>query len=160
MYVDKMFRPDEVHLETVSDEILVVNLLDKDDKVTTMALVYRSPSSTPENNRKINQAIGELSKLRTNNLVIMGDFNHKEIVWETLEGKGDEQDEFIDCIVDNNLWQHVEENTRFRGTNKPSRLDLVFTSDERLLENLVYESGLGKSDHAVLSFTIQGEAGQ
>jgi hypothetical protein len=160
MYVDKMFRPDEVHLETVSDEILVVNLLDKDDKVTTMALVYRSPSSTPENNRKINQAIGELSKLRTNNLVIMGDFNHKEIVWETLEGKGDEQDEFIDCIVDNNLWQHVEENTRFRGTNKPSRLDLVFTSDEHLLENLVYESGLGKSDHAVLSFTIQGEAGQ
>ena len=159
LFVDKKYKPDEITLTTKAEEVLVVNLTDKENEKITVALLYRSPSSTNANNTKMNKVISEIVKLKSKSIVIVGDFNHKEIDWDTLEGQGDEQDNFLDCIVENNLWQHVHENTRFRGTNKPSKLDLVFSNEEYTVEDMVLESGLGKSDHAVIRFFIQGEAG-
>ena len=47
------------------------------------------------------------------------------------------------------------ENTRARGTNDPSLLDLVLCYDNMLINHLEYHSPLGKSDHSVICFNYQ-----
>ena len=87
---------------------------------------------------------------------MMGDFNLPNIDWESWNNKSDNietQDyKFIQCIQDNCLYQHVNKPTRWRGTDTPHVLDLVFTNEENMISELGYLSPLGKSDHCVLQF--------
>jgi len=57
------------------------------------------------------------------------------------------------------LFQHVHEFTRFRNGQQPSCLDYVFTSEDNVVQDLQYESPLGKSDHVVLTWnsTVHAE---
>jgi len=50
------------------------------------------------------------------------------------------------------LFQHVHEFTRFRNGQQPSCLDYVFTSEDNVLQDLQYQSPLGKNDHVVLTW--------
>jgi len=45
--------------------------------------------------------------------------------------------------------------TRFRGDATPHILDLVFTNNENMIENLKYLPGLGSSDHLCISFNME-----
>ena len=82
----------------------------------------------------------------------------KGINWEDMSCPDQEltslNHQFIECIRDCFFFQHVAEPTRQRGTDNPSTLDLIFTNEENMIENLVYEAPLGKSHHAVLHFTF------
>ena len=49
----------------------------------TIGVVYRCPNITKQNNEKIHNAISEVSK---GDCIIMGDFNHGTIKWDTLQG--------------------------------------------------------------------------
>ena len=62
------------------------------------------------------------------------------------------ESEFIECLRDAFLIQHVREPTRSRPGQRPSILDLVLTNEEQMVSNLTYLSLQGKSDHAVLTF--------
>ena len=53
--------------------------------------------------------------------------------------------------------QWVTENTRFRGENKPSRLDLLFTKGINLETDINNECPFGRSDHVVLEIEIKGD---
>ena len=59
--------------------------------------------------------------------------------------------------MNNKMIQWVTENTRFRGEDKPSRLDILFTKGINLETNINYECPFGKSDHAVLKIEIKGD---
>jgi hypothetical protein len=52
------------------------------------------------------------------------------------------------------LIPHVNKPTRWRGTDTPHVLDLVFTNEENMVSELEYLSPLGKSDHCVLCATF------
>ena len=47
----------------------------------TIGVVYRCPNITKQNNENIHNAISEVSK---GDCIIMGDFNHGNIKWDTL----------------------------------------------------------------------------
>ena len=66
----------------------------------TIGVVYRFPNITKLNNEKIHNAISEVSK---GNCIIMGDFNHGNIQWDTLQYTG----ECICVIHYNFLIQHI-----------------------------------------------------
>lgn len=69
----------------------------------------------------------------------MGDFNYRTINWTNWISEappGHISHEFIECIRDSFLHQHVQNDTRFRGSVCPSNLDLVFSNDELLTEDL------------------------
>ena len=51
--------------------------------------------------------------------------------------------------------QLVTENTRFRGEDKPSKLDLLFTKRINLETDINYECPFGRSDHVVLEIEIK-----
>ena len=58
--------------------------------------------------------------------------------------------------MDNILTQWVED-IKYRENEEPSRLDLVFTKEPEILENLVYKSPLRKSDHVLNESNLKGE---
>ena len=58
---------------------------------------------------------------------------------------------FMDAIDDAFLTQHVMENTRVRGQDNPSCLDLILTESEDSSNSVEYCSPLGSSDHCILT---------
>ena len=75
----------------------------------TIGVVYRCPNITKQNNQKIHNAISEVSK---GDCIIMGDFNHGHIKWDSLQSTGVEDQRFLCLLQDNFLTQHVLEPTR------------------------------------------------
>lgn len=59
---------------------------------------------------------------------------------------------FIESIRDCFLYQHVISPTRGRGSDNPSVIDLVLTSEEEIISELNINPPLGKSDHSVIDF--------
>ena len=152
LFADKKLNAEEIKINSTAEEVLAIKIDTEKGNSLIVALMYRSPSSTSENNKKIRQAIEEITNMDGSDIIIMGDFNYKEINWEREKGMGKEQDKFIACIQQSLLTQHVKDVTRFRGNDKPSRVDLVLTSDEDMLGEIEIQSPLGKSDHSVLVF--------
>ena len=77
-----------------------------------------------------------------------GDFNYPSVTWETLET--DTQDEeFLDLVNDCYLIQHLNAPTR-----DSSVLDLVFSSENGMLEVLLVKEHLGNSDHNIITLDI------
>ena len=127
-----------------------------------VALVYRSPSSPMENNLKLLENIKWIqSQYKPSHFLLFGDFNFPNINWEMgtcTDGEEAIASRFLDTINDSFLFQHVLGNTRFRGSQQ-SRLDLIFTNEEEMIESIEKASPPGKSDHMSLkwNFTVRGK---
>ena len=60
------------------------------------------------------------------------------------------ESKFCDCLRDEGLFQHVTLPTRARISTRSNKLDLVVTNERGMVDSILYESPLGKSDHSVL----------
>ena len=47
---------------------------------------------------------------------------------------------------------HVEGYTRTRESSEPRIIDLIFTNEDDMVDRIVHESPLGRSDHCALLF--------
>ncbi|XP_060556788.1 uncharacterized protein LOC132717356 [Ruditapes philippinarum] len=122
-----------------------------------VGLVYRSPNSSAENNVAINEMISALNNETQSRVVVMGDFNYRDIDWKHWISSAPENHvshEFIEAVRGSYLHQNIEFYTRYRNGQRPSTLDLVFSSEELLVNNIEHFSPLGKSDHIVITFGI------
>ncbi|MEW8548045.1 MAG: reverse transcriptase family protein, partial [Candidatus Thiodiazotropha sp.] len=118
-----------------------------------LGAIYRSPSSN-DSCDIINRLISEAASLG-HNLLITGDFNMKDINWEnytTIHNETHYEYEFIECLRDNFLFQHISDFTRIRDNQTPNILDLVITKDEHDIENITILPSLGVSDHVLIKF--------
>ena len=80
----------------------------------------------------------------------MGDFNHGNIKWDTLQSTGIEDSTFLCLVQDNFLTQHVLEPTRAARV-----LDIVLSSQKESVDNVVIKEPSGSSDHNQLHFNIK-----
>ena len=91
-------------------------------------------------------------------MLITGDFNYPDIDWGSWipnrDNPENEEFQFIESLRDTYLYQHVNQNTRGRGSDTPHLLDLVLTSEEGMVDDIQYEAPLGKSDHCILRFDL------
>ena len=73
----------EVQLKEKADcnEAILCKLVTGHTTVT-IGVVYRCPNITKQDNEKLHNAISEVSK---GDCIIMGDFNHGNIKWDTLQ---------------------------------------------------------------------------
>ena len=113
----------------------------------TIGVVHRCPNITKQNNEKIHDAISEVSK---GHCIIMGDFNHGNIKWDTQQSTGVEDQQFLCLVQDNFLTQHVLEPTRAARV-----LDIVLSSQKEFVDNVVIQEPLGSSNHNQLHFNIK-----
>ena len=112
-----------------------------------VGVIYRCPNITKESNEKIQNAIREVSN---GDCIVMGDFNHGNIQWDTLESTWVEDQQFMCLIQDNFLTQHVLQPTRGARV-----LDLVLSSKKEFVVNVKIQEPLGSSDHNQLHFNIK-----
>jgi hypothetical protein len=113
---------------------------------TLFGICYRPPDSKAEDDEGLFQI---LSSVSNEPVVIMGDFNFPTINWELHSADEGKSIKFVECVEDCFLWQHVDKATR--GDNV---LDLVFSSEKNMIENLKVEEPFGTSDHCVIRYEV------
>ena len=147
LYIKETIPAYEVQLQEEADcnEAICCKLVTGHTTVT-IGVVYRCPNITKQNNEKIHNAISEVSK---GDCIIMGDFNHGNIKWDTLQSTGVEDQQFLCLIQDNLLTQHVLEPTRATRV-----LYIVLSSQKELVDNVKIKEPLGSSDHNQMHFDI------
>ena len=148
MYIKDSIQAYELQMEKEAEceEAIWCNIATKNSTLT-IGLIYRSPNIRQEEDDKLHNAIKEISEREC---VIMGDFNHGHIQWKSLESVGRDDQQFLFLIQDCFLTQHVLEPTR--GGNV---LDLVFSSQNELVDNVKICEPLGSSDHNQIHFSIK-----
>ena len=148
LYFKESILAYEIKLEREAncDEAVWCNIV-TGNSTLTIGLVYRSPIINEEDNRKLQNAIKEVSK---GECIIMGDFNHGHIQWKSPESTRGEDQQFLLLNQDSFLTQHVLEPTR--GENV---LDLVLSSQNKLVDNVKIHEPLGNSDHNKIHFDIK-----
>lgn len=122
-----------------------LSTVEKSVKSIVIGLVYRSPNIGNDSNIKLNEII---EKMGRRHLILMGDFNYPNICWDTLTA-GRNSKGFLEVTQDSFLTQHVVEPTR--GSNI---LDLVFSSEEGMINTVLHVGRLGASDHDTLTFDL------
>ena len=110
LYIKENIPPYEVQLSEEADcnEDIWYKLVTEHTTVT-IGVVYRCPNITKQNNEKIYNAISEVSK---GDCIIMGDFNHGHIKWDTQQSTGVEDKTCLCLAQDAVFTQHVLEPTR------------------------------------------------
>ena len=120
--------------------------------------IYRSPTSSAssdKNNEDLNRLFTSISKVNYTHRCIVGDFNFKDInwsSWSTFHNEESKEQKFIETVRDCFYHQHNLENSRRRGSDEPSLIDLVFTDEAMQISEVHHQSPLGNSDHDVLTF--------
>ena len=139
----------QLHEEADCNEVIWCKLVTGHTTVT-IGVVYRCPNITKQNNGKIHNAISEVYK---GDCIIMGDVNHGNIKWDSLQSKEVEDQMFVFLVQDNFLTQHVLEPTRAARV-----LYIVLSSQKEFVDNVVIQEPLGSSDHNQLHFNINIKA--
>ena len=109
-----------------------------------------------ENNDKLNQSLRTVTENRSH-VLITGDFNQPEIDWEnglSPHGTQHRASIFMETIRDTFLTQHVMDPTHYRCEQTPNVLDLIFSNEEDMVNDIKHEAPLGKSHHQVLKFVF------
>ncbi|KAA3680909.1 uncharacterized protein DEA37_0008638 [Paragonimus westermani] len=117
-----------------------------------VGVIYRPPSAQESYNSSLLEKIRLVSSRYRTRVLIMGDFNLPNLLKSQIHPVNSLDSNFQELMHDLPLYNHVSNNTRFRGTDTPSILDLVLTGEENVVEDMIYETPLGLSDHLVLVF--------
>jgi hypothetical protein len=120
-----------------------------------IGLIYRSPSSSTEDDVFLSNLLQRIHDLNYSHLLILGDFNCPTINWRTLSSPNCGLAPILLSTTVSLGWhQHSLHPTRFRTGQRPSVLDLIFTNEREMIDEVTTLSPLGKSDHAVLSWDL------
>ena len=133
------------------------------DKLT-IGLFYRSPTRYDKNDENVkkrhdenltnlNALIQSISDKKPENLLLLGDFNFPQIDWDketTPLNEDSDTNKFLKQTKDAFLIQHVLQPTRYREGQKATLDDLVFSNNEKLVNDIEILPPLGKSDHMTL----------
>ena len=120
-----------------------------DQKTLLVGVVYRSPNSSDGNNVKLLNMLRLAATIRCDYLMLCGDYNLPRIDWEASQCFDSEESysqTFLYMIEELGLFQHATKPTRFRGEQE-SCLDLIFTNEEGMIDEVYELPPLGKSDH-------------
>ncbi|KAJ3652588.1 hypothetical protein Zmor_018540 [Zophobas morio] len=121
-----------------------------------LGCIYRPPDSAIGDDRKLFTFVSKIAD-SCDKLIITGDFNLPDITWPLDHNANfDIPSQLLcDVLTNSHLEQIITEPTRYRTNQTPSTLDLIITSDDKLLANLDYLDPVGKSDHVVLKVDVQ-----
>ena len=160
VYVKSDIQSDEVTFETPYEDHVWVKIKLRGNDSLLCGCIYRSPSKEKskaiETTEKVCKIIMEAAQRKNSHLLVCGDFNYPEIDWENeyVVEQSNVIGSFIECTQSCYLHQHIFEPTRYRENQEPSLLDLIFTNEEGMLQDLTHRPGLGESDHECLNFQL------
>jgi hypothetical protein len=138
---DLIVKPDQNNCNF--NQYCQFQIMQKSDKIpVNIALIYRSPNSSRENNLELVNLI-EKTKPRS---FIIGDFNYPGVDFAV----GNSNIPLVNAVGNQFLEQMVKETTHSRG----NILDLVFTNIPENVINVSNIGNLGNSDHCILKIEV------
>ena len=120
-----------------------IKLNSKQTKFLKVGVCYR-PNVNEQTDLRMSN---EIEWACRGDVLIMGDFNYRNINWNIINGISRDENLFLEVVRDNYLHQHVMEPTRGENT-----LDLVMSKSELDVQNLNVSYKLGKSDHNIITW--------
>ena len=153
IYVNTGLKSEEIKINTDYTESIWVAVEDGKYNIL-VGCIYRSPNSSSHNSEKLIDLLEEVSKLKYNAMVIVGDFNYKEIDWENNIVRANENNAasyIYDKINDLFLTQLIKEPTRYREGETSNLLDWVLTTNPERIDSIEVGPPLGeKGDHCII----------
>lgn len=145
LYIRDSIKASRIMNEEGSESIWARVKLSKTENIS-IGVCYRNPNISKDEKKKLFKAIKTASII---NCLIMGYFNFEDIDWISgmTDGNGEE---FLDLINDCFLIQNVYTHTRGQ-----SILDLIFSSEKGMVDNLQVGCPLANSDHNTITWTLQ-----
>ena len=154
LQIKDCYRPNHVQFKCNFKEIVAAEILLKNNDSLIVILIYRSPNSTVSNNDELYKLIKNLTNLHYSHILMLGDFNYPNIKWsEQNNGVAacHESSRFIEAVMDAYLLQHIHVPTRYRQNQTSNILDLVFTNEINMINNITILPPIGYSDHVVIN---------
>ncbi|CAM5177685.1 unnamed protein product [Eretmochelys imbricata] len=149
LYVREQYDCSELKYETAEKPeslwIKFRSVSNKGDVV--VGVCYRPPDQGDEVDEALFWQLAEVT--RSHVLVLMGDFNHPDICWESNTAVHRQSRKFLESVGDNFLVQVLEEPTRGRAL-----LDLLLTNREELVGETKVDGNVGGSDQEMVEFRI------
>ena len=163
LYIKTELKPSVIVFDTDFEEVILTECFVNNDKLT-IGLFYRSPTRYDKNDENVkkrhdenltnlNALIQSISDKKPENLLLLGDFNFPQIDWDketTPLNEDSDTNKFLKQTKDAFLIQHVLQPTRYREGQKATLDDLVFSNNEKLVNDIEILPPLGKSDHMTL----------
>ena len=113
-----------------------------------LGCIYRSPNSSDENNDKLCQRMSNIHDHKPPHVLILGDFNFPNLKCQEEQSTLTVTEaRFLESTRDAVLYQHVMKPTRHRLHQTANILDIVFSNEEDMVNELEVRDPLGKSDH-------------
>ena len=142
-------QPRESQTLAEYDEALWCDISSDDTALDLLlGIVYRSPNNSQDQNDCLNRVLSHLND-EHKDVMIVGDFNYRDIDWETMQATSSKSDAFLEVVQDNLWYQHVMQPTRLE-----SLLDLVITSNPDMIDEVDVLAHLGSSDHNMLKWEL------
>ena len=159
IYVKDDISVEEVTTNSPFEEHIWIKIRINSYKDLLVGCIYRSPNSEASNNMELLGLLEEVSCLGAKYLVVVGDFNYKEVDWinNYVHARADHPATLIfEKINDLFLDQLVTEPTRFREGETANVLDWLIVNCSDLVNGFSLESPLGeKGDHCVMYFNLE-----
>ena len=158
IYVRKSLKAQQISLkqdqEAARESVWVELKLKGGDKLL-IGCVYRPPSNTDTDNKLLYDTILSLVENRSH-VLICGDFNQPDVNWEDESITSNSQQSasylFMEFVRDTFLYQHICQPTHYRGQQNPTLIDLIFSNEEDMVQNIKHEAPIGKSHHQTIYF--------
>jgi hypothetical protein len=159
IYIRDHYKSDTVSFEIRYEDNTWV-LVDLPNHTNALVgCIYRSPNSPEENNAKLLTLLTQATLIKANYLVIVGDFNYKEIDWKSKQVHTRESHpayQIYNKINDLFLDQLITSPTRHREGERPNVLDWVITNSSDKISDIQISAPLGeKGDHNVITFALE-----
>jgi hypothetical protein len=159
IYVSDQYKSEMISFDNQFEDHIWVQIDLPHNKNVLVGCIYRSPNSSDENNSRLLTLLTQATLIKADTLIIMGDFNYKEIDWannmvHTRESHPAYQ--IYNTINDLFLDQLITTPTRHREGERSNLLDWVITNSADKIANIQILAPLGeKGDHNVITFEME-----
>ena len=147
LLIKEDLNPDEHPASSVKAELLWVSIEIDSKNQWLIGVCYRPEVDEDFMLEKINSSINAIDN---QNVLLLGDFNFRNINWENETFTRPIEQSFIDTINDNQLQQIIDIPTR--GENI---LDLAFVGDASAVQDYYTLPPLGNSDHKIVAVELK-----
>jgi Endonuclease-reverse transcriptase len=146
LYVRNCYKATEVNDANDSkSESIWIKVIGQGNNNIHIGICYRANDCCGDENKALFNSIKKYSE---HPLILMGDFNYRDIDW-SIPDSGPLGFDFFNLVNDCFLFQHVLKPTRGDNT-----LDLIFSTEENMVENVETDCPISKSDHCIIKFNV------
>ena len=154
IYTAHQLLATKIETKTNYHEYLWCNIKISQENIFIIGGIYRSPSSCADNDDLLIELLSEIAAITHDHILITDDFNMEQMDWEAMLVNGTPnsfQYRLLDTINDLFLNEMIKEPIRFRGSDKPSKLNWILTENFDCTDNKIVSEPFGLSDHSLIN---------